>query len=219
MGKRRMRKFFWFLFFLVVSLIVGGTLVWVNRASLAAQILHRKLGVPVSVGSLDLTRTSATVQNLVIGNPPRYKQPNACTARTIDITSSWSHIRGNPLVIDEIEMNDLVITLEYSKKKNVTNWDEILKHNQKPSSRHYLIRTLILRTLTVQVVTANGAIKRYPTLDRLEFHNISDETGFPVSEIEKAIFNRVMQDLFQRFNLQKIFEQLVPSGGVPFLPL
>ena len=48
----------------------------------------------------------------------------------------------------------------------------------------------------------------------MEFHNISSESGFPIAEIEKAIFKLVMQDIFKQFDLlQKLPLQNVPGGG------
>ena len=65
----------------------------------------------------------------------------------------------------------------------------------------------------------NGQVKRYPTIPSMEFHNISDETGFPVSEIEKAIFNQVLKNLYQQLDLQNTLKQLIPGGNyIPKIP-
>ena len=176
----------------------------------------------MSIESLELRKQSATISDLKIGNPPRFQTPNAFTARSIDITTTFNQLRANPLVIDEIVMDDLNIYLE-SLKNNDTNWNQILAHHHDGvSKRHYLIKTLILRNLTVQVTQANGQVKNYPALARMEFHNISDETGFPVNEIEKAILNQIMKDLFKQLDLGKIIPlipggQIVPTGLLPSL--
>ena len=110
-------------------------------------------------------------------------------------------------------MDDLFINLE-NQKNGETNWNQILSHrSSKPSpNRHYLIKTLIMRNLNVQVTQAGGQVKLYPALARLEFHNISDQTGFPISEIEKAIFNQMMQELYQKLDLKKMIKPLIPGG-------
>ena len=213
-----MRKSLWIPLVLGIIIVVGA-LAWVNRASMAAQLMHRRLGVPVSLKSLELTKESATLSDLVIGSPPHYRSRTALTVETIEIYSTLPEIRGNPLTIDEIDMTNLLLTLEHAKKGNTTNWSEITAPKKvSSSSRHYLIKALVFRNLTVQVITPDGKVKRYPTIDRLEIDNITDETGFPVSEIEKAIFNKMMQDLFKRFDFQKIFEPFFPSSGIPLLP-
>jgi hypothetical protein len=186
---------------------------WNQRAALAAGYLHRRLGVPVTIESLDLTRQSATIGRLAIGNPSRFLSPASFTARSIDITSTLDQLRSNPLLIDEIVMDDLFVNVE-NQKNGDTNWTQILAHHADRSKpdRHYLIKTLILRNLNVQVTQANGETKSYPAIAKMEFHNISDETGFPVDEIEKAIFNQMMQDLYKKLDLEKMIQPLIPGG-------
>ena len=200
---------------LIAILAIAALLAWNSKASVAAGMLHRHLGVPVTIQSLDLTRHSGTISNLSIGNPPRYRSPTSFTARSIDITTTLEQLRANPLVIDEIVMDDLFINVE-NQQNGDTNWNEILAHGSKKKTatdRHYLIKTLIMRNLNVQVTQAGGQVKQYPALARMEFHNISDQTGFPVSEIEKAIFNQMMQDLYKKLDLEKMIKPLIPGGN------
>lgn len=213
-----MRKFFSFLFSFVLIIAIAILLVWFNRASLASALLRRHLGVPVRIESLDLSKTQATIHNLSIGNPKNYRNPTAFTARVIEIDSTLHQIRSDPLVIDAIKMEDLLVDIEHAKDSGETNWSQILQENsKKKSSRHYLIKTLTLKNLTVQVTFPDGSIRRYPTIEYMEFHNISEATGFPLNEIEKAIFNQVMKELFKKFDILKLFKQLLP--GLPSLPL
>ncbi len=155
-----------------------------------------------------------------VGNPRGFISKSAFTAGEIDISTSWAKLRGSTLIIDEIDMTNLLVTIETNRGKS--NWDKILSSKKKkPSSsgRHWLIRKLVLRNLTVQIVT-DGQSKTYPMLEYMEFNNISDESGFPVDEIEKAIFNKMMQQLFQQLNLpQKLLQPLLPGGGSSILPI
>lgn len=205
-------------FLAVVVLLLAGGLAWMSRASIASMALSKNLEVPVQINSLDLSRTNATLQGFAIGNPPHYYGHTAFSARLISITSSIPQLRATPLIIDEIIMMDLLINLEHTKNSSATNWSEILKHKKSnKSGRPYLIRRLVLRNLTVQTTSPTGQIKRYPTIEYMEFQNISDETGFPISEIQKAIFDRVMQDIFKKFgDIQKIFQPFIPGSGIPF---
>ena len=57
----------------------------------------------------------------------------------------------------------------------------------------------------------------FPTIEKLEFYNISDETGFPIEEVEKAIAHAILKSVFQKFNLLhliqapvKIIEKVIP---------
>jgi hypothetical protein len=192
---------------------LGVFFAWNMRAPLTARIIHSHLGVPVSIETLDLTRQKATIKNLTIGNPPHFHSPISFTAGLIDIASTIQQIRSNPLIIDEIIMDDLLVNIE-KQNSNQTNWNEILSQKTESSKiqRHYLIKSLILRNLNVQITEENGKVKQYPTIDYMAFQNISDETGFPVNEIEKAIFNKMMQNLYQKLDLEKMLQPLIPGG-------
>jgi hypothetical protein len=68
----------------------------------------------------------------------------------------------------------------------------------------------------VELTQANGKVKRYPTIKQMEFYNISSATGFPVEEIEKAIFEMMMKDIFKKLQLDQLFKTINPLP-IPFL--
>lgn len=212
-----MGKWFLLLALVIAALVVGGALCWVNRASLAAHHLQKKLKVPVKIASLDFGSQQATIANLWIGNPSRSKTPTAFSARDIEIDASWKGVRGNPLIIDQIVLEKIFVGIEIYGGKE-TNWGHILSRREKKTKppRDYLIRKLTIRNLTVQVTQADGSAKTYPTIQEMEFNNISSETGFPIEEIEKAIFNLMMQEILRKFGLQQLnntLEKVVPGGS------
>lgn len=203
-----------------IALGLVAYLAWNARASIASHLIEKNLGTPVTIQSLELDRTGAQINRFTIYNPSGFRSRSAFEAQTIDIDTTLKQLRADPLTIHRIEMNRLLITIEEGKKGS-TNWDQILAHKSKPSSsnRGWLIKKLVLTDLTVQVIKANGSVKRYPTLKRMEFNNLSDQTGFPVDEIEKAIFNQMMMNLIRNLNLQKIINPLLPQGAsLPSLP-
>jgi uncharacterized protein involved in outer membrane biogenesis len=217
-----MKKLFLALIALIVILCVLGAIAWTRRASIAAQLIQRKVDVPVSIGSLDFHANGAQINDYQMGNPRGFRSPNSFTANQIAITATLQELKADPLTIEEIDMSDLLVTLE-SKRDGSTNWDEITAPpSRKPGekSRHYLIKVLVLRNLTVQAIKPDGSKKVYPTIPQMVFYNISDETGFPVSEIEKAIFNLMMKDLFRQLDLKNQLLPLIPGGKtiLPFLP-
>ncbi len=202
---------------LVLCLTLFGWICWVKKTGIATQILEKHLGVQVSLANLDLSRQGATLTELIVRNPRGYKSPSAFEAQSIEIDTTLSELRTDPLTIDRIEMTDLLITIETSKSGR-TNWDKILGSTPKSAgSRHWLIRSLVLNNLAVQLVLPNGSIKQYPTLARMEFSNISDATGFPVDAIEKAIFNEVMKNLLRNLDIQKLIQPIVPLPSLPSL--
>ena len=212
-----MKKIVAIFFFLIAGVAVAGTLAWVYRVEVAVHMLSDQLGVPVKIHTLEIYSQGADLLQVWVGNPPDSRSQTAFSAASIHVQTPVFQILADPLIIDEIIINDIFIGVEYyNKKKSQSNWATILeeKSSQKPS-RDYLIRTLRFNRMTVDVMQANGTKKSY-TLPEMEFHNISSATGFPVGEIEKAIFQQVLQGLIQQLNLNQIFNGVIPMPkGIP----
>lgn len=219
-----MKKLLLIFGFLIIGIAIAAVIVWSGRANLAAQFLSRHLNhVPVTLNALDISKTKASLSKLWIGNPPRSKTKTAFSAEAIEIDADFTKIFKDPLILDEIHLEKIFVGLEfYNAVGTESNWAAILKSKapKKKPSRGWLIRRLVLENLTVQVTQSNGQVKRYPTIPRLEFRNISSESGFPIEEIEKAIFNLMMQELFQKLNLDQLFQglQKVPGSPLKYFP-
>ena len=204
-----MRKFTLFLALVLICLAVALGITWTNRENILAHFMSRQLHVPVSVQSLDIRKTSTEISRMWVGNFPRSQTSTSFTAETLTIDANLEQIFGNPVTIEKIDINDIFVGIEfYDASGNDSNWSRMLneKEPKKKKPKDYLIRTLTLRNLTVEVTQADGKVKRYPTIKEMEFHNISSETGFPVEEIEKAIFNMMMKDLFKKLQLDQLFK-------------
>lgn len=219
---QRMRKLLWFLLVLILGLCVAAAVVWMNRTDIAAHFLSKGLHVPVTIQSLEIGNNQSTIEKLWVGNPSQSKTNTSFSAETIQINATMKELRGNPLVIEEIDLKNVFIGVEkYGTTTDDNNWAHILQSDKAPKKqgRDYLIKTLILENLTVAVTDADGKTKQYPTIPRMEFHNISSETGFPVSEIEKAIFKMVMKELIQKYSIDFLKSlnptQLMQSPGNP----
>lgn len=214
-----MRKIVFSLITLIVAVLLGSWFLWEAKTSVAAYVIARHLQVPVTLKTLEISQTQIDLERLWIGNPLRSQTNTAFASQTIDIDMDVPNIFDNPLIIDQIEIANIFVGIEYYENGS-TNWDTIL-HTAAPSSKKgkdYLIRTLVLENLTVEVTQANGQKKRYPTIARMEFHNISNETGFPVAEIEKAIFNLMMKHIMDKFNLFKQPLNLPVKSPLRYLP-
>ena len=214
-----MKKFLLIVFFILAGAGIAGALAWVYRADVAAQLLARELGVPVTIDALSIHPQGSEISQVWIGNPPHSRTPTAFSAKQIAIQTTFPQLVADPLLIDEIVVSDILIGVEYyDSKKRQNNWQVILGEPEASpvkSSRDYLIRTLRLERMEIQIVQANGSKKTY-TLPMMEFHNISAETGFPVGEIEKAIFKQVLQGLIQQLNLNQLFNGAIPiPKGIP----
>lgn len=207
-----MRKPLLFIACFILGVLALGWLAWENKSRLAAHFISNHLHAPVTIQSLDIEQTQIDIANLWIGTPRHFRTSTSFSAETIEVDTNVKQILDDPLIIDKIDISNIFVGLEYLRNGE-TNWSYMLKTTS-PSSkkgRDYLIRTLVLENLTVEVTQANGQKKRYPTIPRMEFYNISSETGFPVAEIEKAIFNLMMKNILDKFNLLK--QLPIPSNS------
>jgi len=217
-------------FFLILGILIAGVagaafIAWTNKSAVAAHFLSRELnGVPVAIRSLQITKEQSNVAQLRIGNPPRSRTPVAFAAEQMKVQTTIQQVMGDPMTIDEIVVKDIFVGVEfYDSKQQDSNWNYILATDEKKKKKEekdYLIRKLTLYNLTVEVTQSNGQVKRYPTIPKMEFYNISSATGFPIDEIEKAIFNLVLKDLFKKLNLDQILKdqlQKVPNKYLPKL--
>lgn len=217
-----MKKLFAIILVFIFLCVATVFLAWNFKTSIASYILSKQLhSVPVSIEVLKLSKTNAMIQNLFIGNPKRSKTDTALETQEINIEGTLKELRADPLTIDGITVNDTLLAIEYyNESGSENNWSVMLNDEEKKekvdkNGRGYLIRRLTFNNLTVQVTKANGETTRYPTLEKLEFYNISDETGFPIKDIEKAIFNVVLKSIFQRFGLDNLLKSLDPTQWVP----
>lgn len=191
---------------------------WMQKTTILAHFLSKQMHVKVSLQSLDITRELTTLTNLWMGNPRHSTTTTSFSSSLIEIAQDPLDILNNPLIIDRIDISDISVGIEYYPD-NQTNWNYILRSNSPKirKGRDYLIRTLVLNNLSVIVTAANGKETRYPAIERMEFHDISSDSGFPIEEIEKAIFKKVMQNIFDKY-LFKPFQN-IPNSPVKYLPM
>jgi hypothetical protein len=204
-----MRKLLWVLFIIIVLLLIA----WFSRTKLAAYFLNRHLHVPVTVETFDFTHNEANIRRLWIGNPTGSKTRTSFNTEILNIDASFIEMFSIPLIIEEIYLKNIYIGIEnYSKNKGDNNWAKMTQKDN-PSSqpmRTYLIKKLILENLTINVTEADGTSKTYPTVAKMEFKDISSESGMPISEIEKEIFKLVMKELIKKYSIE-LFKSIEPT--------
>lgn len=213
-------------FLLIILLCIGVFFAWSNRTSLVSKFLSKHLHVSVTIDSIDLDQNALFFKSFWIGNPPNSRTNTAFSSKSIEIEGTAKNLLQEVLTIDLIEFKDIFLGLEYyDKSESASNWSVILSGPAKKNTTHkYLIRNLVLRNLQVSVTDATGKTTQYPLLKRIELHNISDETGFPVEEIEKALFQAVLKNIIKQFGLKNLFnsatQQWVPGAirSLPFVP-
>lgn len=114
------------------------------------------------------------------------------------------------MTIDSMTLSNNIIGVEfYNSSGTSNNWTRIMEtpsKSKKETHRKYLIKKLTMNNITVVLTKQNGQKQTFPTIDKLEFYNISDETGFPIDELEKAIANEVLKSVFGKFNIMHLLK-------------
>ena len=198
-----------------VILIIGLVVLWSFRVSVTNYFLAKDFGVPVEIQGIELSKNKLTISGFEMKNPHFSHSELALSTKNIIFESSWKKLKGNPLTIDKIQADDILIVVElFNKKGNQNNWATILSHegNNFKKGKPYLIKSLILNRIKVRLIQTNGKIKDYPAIKQLAFNNISDETGFPVDEIERAILHVIMKSIFQQLGLDSLIKTLYPPN-------
>ena len=202
----------------VALLVILGIILWFNIPNIAARKLSDIFGVPVSMEDVSLTTRNLNIKNLVMANPKNSKTNIAFKTSKIDLSSSFTKITSDVLTIDNINFDNIFIGIEfYNKNGSDNNWSQIMKYTKKNNktaqkSRKYLIKQLTLTNISVALIKEDGTRQTFPTIARLDFYNISDESGFPISQLEKAIAQEILKSVFQRFSLETLMKTISPQN-------
>lgn len=206
----------------LIVIVLGLTICYWQKEKIISHILSNDFHVPVRIEKIEIKKDRILIKNFFMGNPKNSKTKQSLFCKEIDSHLTLKELRQDVLTIDSITASGIELGVEfYDKRGNKNNWAEILKEQDNNSKsknkepKHYLIRKLELNSLTVTLTQADGKYQTFPTIDNLVFYNISDETGFPIDEIEKAIFYTVLKSVFQRFNLLNLIESINPATWLP----
>lgn len=203
---------------IIIGLAILITLAWISKTSIAARILSNEFGVPVTIETMVFNKGKLLTQKLNISNPKDSKTPTALSVENITVETTASQLFGKPLTIDLIELKTIMLGVElYGNDNSRNNWGKILSTNGKKSSkkgRPYLIKRLRLKDLTVVLTDADGQTKTFGPID-FRFNNISDQSGFPLHDIEKAIMQQIIKEIILKYHIPNIIKELDPTGIAP----
>jgi hypothetical protein len=180
--------------FLLLVIFVGLFSVWLFRAPILSFYLSNKLKVPVSVGSISVSRTSMKIKNFKIKNPTGFKEKIAFSAKEINVFYKWADLSKDPVVIDKININDNQLNIFCTNPVCTSNnWTEIVKRSQKKEEKkekEVIVNVLTLDNLNI-TINDMGLIpgaKKEKNIPHLEFTKVSSKKGFPTNELIAAIF-------------------------------
>jgi hypothetical protein len=184
-----------------------------QRNSLISFFLTESLGAPVSMREILFYKGGFEISDFHVSNVPPCKTTNAFFAEDITCKATSRSILQHRMEIESIHIKNILLGIEFfTPSGDQNNWTLLLTNHRgkKKNSRPYLIRTIIFDNVHIAITDAEGRIKKVPTIAHLEFHNISDESGFPIEEIEKAIFQSMLQTLFRQLGIKTIMKMLDP---------
>jgi len=213
-----MKKIFISFCILIILAMVGfGIALW-QAPKIVSYLLSQEIGSKVTIETLKYKNQTLEITGFTLMDIFNKQSIPSVQVKQITIYAPLSHLLGKKLVVDEIIVNDIELNvLFYNATGTRNNWSEIMNDapKEEKNNKQYLIRKLILNNLKVTVKQFNRRPKTYPVIKQLVFENISDETGFPVNRIEKAIFHTVIKSIFERFNLFNLIKSLNPLNIIP----
>lgn len=215
---RCMKKLGWKMILLIVLAAI--VFLWLIKAPIMASYLTKKMRVPVSIGRISMWPSSTTIHNFKVTNPRGFKTRTAFQADKIQMNYQFDHLVGDPSEIDQILINDIFLSIEFSNPLGTqNNWTKISERMPKQKSqKNVIVHKLILTNMAVEI-RGLGFIGKPQTrhIERLEFDEISSEKGFPTEQLVSAIFGGagLRQYIEDAFNPAKTIEKFLnPFKGL-----
>lgn len=204
---------------LVILAFVG----WSRVPDIISSHLTKTLRVPVDIGDISISMGGFEVKKLEIGNPAGYYLSRAFSAEQIVINSPLSRYFHHNIEIDEIDVNDIYLGLEFDSPKGTKgNWTTIMNNvqnsqaaDQKKGGRTVLIRKLVLTDIKTELIYRDQGKKarRLPTIKRIELHNISSSGGNISDQLMNSALGEMIKQVFIEQNLKDILDQILQPGG------
>lgn len=234
-----MKIFVGLLAVIVLAAIIVGSVFWSRVPDIVSNNLSKKMQVAVSIDSFGLGWKKLDIHNIQIGNPPKSILSKAFTCREIDVIAPLTRYLNHHIVIDEIDVKDVYLGLEFDSPSGATgNWTTILgnlkrsmdaeipaeKKNKKQntqkainsSDRSILIHKLVLTNIDTDVVyRTKGKVKRLPRIPRIELTEISSEGGLPTDQILNSVLGEMLKQVFVKENLKNMMQDFMNAPS-PF---
>lgn len=220
-----MKKLLIILLSLIVIATGIGYLAWSNSTHILSFILSKKIQVPVTVESLDFEKDFFSILQLQVSNPKGARLPTALKVETIDVKAPYKNYIENPIVIEEIHLDNLYLNIQiYDKDQTTGNWHTLLANIQEDHShllsieREALIKKLLLTNIRIDLILSDGKLHELSPIKKIEFDNVTTEKGIPIQEISEIIVQKMMHSIFLQKGLKTIIEAPVNiiKGIFPF---
>lgn len=210
-----MRKWITFLI-LFVLLIVGATYFAYSQAAYLLQtIISSRTNLSTTIEAVHFNPSQVMINNLQIANPKEAIAPTALKVASLSITAPYNHYLKDPIVIKEIHLDQIDLNIElYNRSQTRGNWQTLMKQmEQKEKKKSFFsierkteIKKLLLTTIRIELILANGERRRLSPIRELAFYDISSEEGIPMQEISQAIIKHMLHSIFLEKGLKSLFQ-------------
>ncbi len=210
---------------LVVLVLIGALILlfigWSRVPDIVANSLSKKLKVIVEIGDIDLSLKSIDVEKFEIGNPRGYSLPRAFAADRIVINAPLTRYLNNAIVIDEIDVDNVYLGLEFNSPSGTEgNWTTIMhnaetaKESSGKSKKTVLIHRLVLNNIQTDLLYRDrgGKVKRLPVIKRMELNEISSEGGSLTDQLMNSALGEMLKEVFIKQNLKDILDKVLSPG-------
>lgn len=227
---------------IILAAVIVGFIFWSRVPDILANNLSKKMKVSVEVDSIGLGWGKVDVKKIQIGNPSGSILAKAFACNEIDVLAPFTNYLSQNIVIDEIDVNNVYLGLEFDSASGTSgNWTTIMgnlnssngstvtsngkkKRKEQPtpaassSSRSVLIHRLVLTNIDVDVVYRKdgGKVKRLPRIPRIELTEISSQGGLPMNQIMNSVLGEMLKQVFLKENLKNMMQDLIDNPNIPF---
>ncbi|MBY0529417.1 MAG: hypothetical protein K2P51_04420 [Rhabdochlamydiaceae bacterium] len=213
----------------ILAAVVVGFIFWSRVPDMVANNLSKKLNVAVTIDDMTLSWGKVGIEKVVVGNPPSAILSRAFSCRQIDVLAPFTRYIDKKIVIDEIDLNDVYLGLEFKSASGTDgNWTQIMSNLNRNmqaeaqgkggSERSVLIRKLVLTNIDVDVVyrKEGGKVKKLPRINRIELTNVSSEGGLPMDQVMNSVLGQMLKSVFEKQNLKNMLNNFLdqPGSGV-----
>ena len=178
---------------------------------LLEKILSHKTHTPVTIQKIEIKKGLFSLSQLEVKNPKDTERPIALKIEKISVQAPFSQYLHNPIVIDQIHLDNVYVNIQiYNKEQTEGNWETLI-HNMGTSGanpiaieRGAIVKKLILTNVQLDLILADGKTHNLSPINRLEFDNIQSEEGISSEEISNIIAKKVMHSIFVENGLQNL---------------
>jgi len=171
---------------------------WALKAPLFSSFISHQMKMHISIAGIKIRPTFSKIYRFHIRNPAHARGRTAFSAKNIIVDYQFKELREEPVTIDQIEVNDAFMGIEfYNTFGTQNNWTELLSklNKKKKSTTDVHIRKLVINNLEVEIRKMGlagvfGSPIQTKTIKRLEFDNINSKDGFPTEQLIQAIFGK-----------------------------